>query len=258
MLSVKQVCRGLVSGLLLLPLSLWAADQYQVVKVKSWDTLSLRAEPGANSALLAKIPYDATGIRLVGEARKVGSTDWVKISWEQQTGWVSKAYLAVGTASKASEKPAEVVAKTTDKADQLDQTSETVAEEGKAEPEPEPAKPPTPVIQKDRVPGMWVLECGNAAPFWKVEVLPEWIKGTLGKHHTGMPITHKRQEHGAYHNVALETEVKGENRWNRLELNVSFTKSCYSTLQKKKVSFHVTGYFNDKEIEGCCHALQVK
>jgi len=73
-----------------------------------------------------------------------------------------------------------------------------------------------------------------------------------------MPITHKRQKHGKYRNVAVETEVRGKNRWNRLRMVLNYNKSCHSTLTGRKESFSVKGTFNNDAISGCCRSYQVQ
>ena len=121
-----------------------------------------------------------------------------------------------------------------------------------------PAELPPDNLQKEKVSGMWILECGNISPFWKVEVLPEWLNVSMGNHETGMPLTYKRQKQGKRRHVALKTELKGANRWNRLEMTLTYTRSCQSTLVKRKVTFAVEGQLNGEAISGCCRALQVK
>ena len=220
------------------------ADAYRVTGVESWDTLNMRAEPGSSSAVVTKIPHNGSGLLIQGASQKIGKTTWVKVSWQQHTGWVSQAYLE----KMPSEAPASP------------EITASVPEPEKIdEPLPTPSEPaPGKTIQKEKVSGMWILECGNSSPFWKVEVLPEWMVGTLGQHKTGMPITHTHQEHGKYHKVALTTEIKGANKWNHLEMTLTYTRSCYNSLFKRKVPFQMTGTFNEEEISGCCRSMQVK
>ncbi len=212
----------------MLPAASWAAGQFRVVKVESWDTLNMRSGPGVKNSVVEKLPHNAKNLSATGARKTVGKTHWVEVSWQGKTGWVSKAYLEPQKATTKAQ-----------------QTSEA-----------EPAVVTAAIVKKKKS-GMWILECGNTSPSWKVEILPEWMSGTLGEHMTGMPIIHKRQTHGKYHKVALETEVRGANRWNRLKLTLNYTKSCYSRLTKKKESFSVKGMFNNTEIAGCCRALQV-
>lgn len=226
------------------------AEQYKVIKVASWDSLNMRSGPGVKNGVVAKLPHNATAVRLVGGSQQVGRTHWVEVSWQGKRGWVSKAYLgrqvAVPVAGALSNQPAPAA------------PAAPARVPAAPAAQPRPAPPPTNHIVKKKQSGMWILECGNRSPYWKVEILPEWLRGTLGAHKTGMPITHKRQKHGKYRNVAVETEVRGQNRWNRLRMVLTYNKSCYSTLTNRKVSFSVEGTFNNDVISGCCHSYQVK
>lgn len=191
----------------------------------------MRSGPGVKNAVVVKLPPDAKGLSMAGGRKTVGRTHWVKVSWQGKTGWVSETYLGLQGDKKMPE---------TVSAGKLTKVK--------------PAQKLKPQKKKS---GMWILECGNTLPPWRVEVLPEWMSGKLGEHKTGMPITHKRQDHGKHHKVALETEIRGSNRWNRLRMTMNYTKSCYSRLAKEKVAFSVKGMFNNTPIEGCCRALQV-
>ncbi len=251
----------MLSAGLLLPTATWAADQsseqFKVVKVESWDTLNMRSGPGVKSEVIFRLPHHAQGITMAGGQQTVGRTQWVKISWQGKTGWVSKTYLAVQTPTVAADQATRSTDTVTDTVQLIepDKSGQTSAKKvAKLAPSSQPIKKD---IVKKKQSGMWILECGNTSPFWRVEVLPDWISGRLGEHKTGMPITHKRQEHGKYHKVALETEVRSANRWNKLRMTLRYTRSCYSRLAKKKVSFSVEGVFNDKKISGCCQAMQV-
>ncbi|MEZ5479350.1 MAG: SH3 domain-containing protein [Thiolinea sp.] len=133
-----------------LPVGVQAADSYQVVKVESWDVLNMRSGAGTSNAVVAKLPSDATGVTLTGGRQQVGSTTWVEVSWQGKRGWVSQAYLAKqAVATPAVAAPSAPVAR--------------------PEPVPEaPVRNETAII-KNKQSGMWVLECGSASPFWKVE-----------------------------------------------------------------------------------------
>lgn len=220
----------------LLPASVAAASQFKVVKVESWDTLNMRSGPGVSNAVVVRLPHNASGLTMVGDSKTVGRTGWVQVSWQGNTGWVSKAYLGAQSAATAEQTRVSTPGQ---------ETTETIL----------PAAQKT--IIKKKYSGMWILECGNTLPSWKIEILPDWMSGRLGDQKTGMPITHKRQSHGKYHKVALETEIRGANKWNRMRMTMNYTKSCYSRLTKRTEAFSVKGMFNNTEIKGCCRALQV-
>lgn len=232
--------------------SVLAAGQYKVVKVESWDTLNMRSGPGVKNGVVTKLPYNASAITLTGGAQKVGRTQWVEVNWQGRRGWVSKSYLGpsqqvpvAGALPQQASRPA------------LPASNSVATPQQANRPAPAPWSNTDQIVKKKQN-GMWILECGNRSPYWKVEVLPEWLRGTLGSHKTGMPITHKRQKHGKYRNVAVETEVRGQNKWNRLRMVLTYNRSCYSTLSKRKVSFSVEGTFNNEPISGCCRAYQVQ
>lgn len=105
---------------------------------------------------------------------------------------------------------------------------------------------------------MWILECGSASPFWKVEVLPEWMKTYQGKHKGGVPIQHKKQVRTKWNNTALRTEIRGKRGKASVDLTLRYTKQCMSSLAKRKVSFSVKGTLNGTKISGCCYSYQVK
>jgi uncharacterized protein YraI len=57
--------------------------------VTTTHTLNLRAEPNTNSAVLAKVPYQAA---LNASAR---SGDWLQVVFGNQQGWLSAGYLSL-------------------------------------------------------------------------------------------------------------------------------------------------------------------
>ena len=105
--------------------------------------------------------------------------------------------------------------------------------------------------------GAWVLQCVGRSPAWKIEILPKSLRGKVNGETVGLPIMSKRQAHGRYNRVALKTVIKGANRWNRLDLTLSFTKSCRSSVTGKLMSFKAKGSFNDTDFSGCCRAVRL-
>ncbi|HPQ95722.1 MAG: SH3 domain-containing protein [Thiothrix sp.] len=239
-----RTAAGLLFMLLVLALPAHAA--YRVIGVDRSDTLNMRAAAGVTNTVVAELPPNATGVVMLGEQQKVGRTVWVRVRWKQQVGWVSLAYLQPEASAPPAGRPA----------------PDAPSADMPVTPVPVPARPEGPqnavAVKRDKEPGMWILECGGRSPYWKVEVLPEWINGRLGDHLTGMPITHKRQTHGNYRNVALETEIRGANRWNQLRMTLTYNRSCYSTLTRTRMAFSVEGQFNDQMLQGCCRSLQVQ
>lgn len=71
-----------------------AAERYIVSGVENWDTLNIRSEPNARSAIIGEIPSDGKGVNSTGQEVQNGRTTWAKVNWNGVNGWVSKRYLA--------------------------------------------------------------------------------------------------------------------------------------------------------------------
>ncbi len=220
-------------ALVLFPVGVNANNyHYRVTKVAANDVLNIRAEPNSSSAIVARIPFNGVGISLSGASRRTGRSTWVKIRWQNNRGWVNRAYLAPMLAP-ATVKPSPMPSR------------------------PAAINPVTDNIVKKRVSGMWILECRGTSPKWSLDILPEWIRGTVGDFKTGMPITRTHQEHGLYNRIALRTEVEGANRWNKVDLTLVYTARCYNSLFNQRVTFEVKGQYNNTPLKGCCRAMRV-
>ena len=66
---------------------------YAVFGIKAGDSLNVRQSPGANAAVIGKLAHNVTGIRFIGESRKVGKDIWAKINHQGLTGWVNQNFL---------------------------------------------------------------------------------------------------------------------------------------------------------------------
>lgn len=66
---------------------------YAVVGVPTGDTLNVRAGPGANNSVIAKLPKGTTHVGITGASVMNGGTEWVPIKVGDRTGWVTKAHL---------------------------------------------------------------------------------------------------------------------------------------------------------------------
>jgi sugar lactone lactonase YvrE len=64
---------------------------YQVHGVKAPDVLLLHTGPDSGTAWIARIPPDATGLRLKRCLR--GARDWCEVEYGDKTGWVDGAYI---------------------------------------------------------------------------------------------------------------------------------------------------------------------
>ncbi len=71
-----------------------AAERYIVSGVESWDTLNIRSQPNAKSAIIGEIPANGQNINSNGQESGNGRTTWVRVTYNGVSGWVSKRYLA--------------------------------------------------------------------------------------------------------------------------------------------------------------------
>lgn len=67
--------------------------EYAVFRLPANDSLNVRQTPGVKAKSIGKLAYDASGIRVTGEQRKVGKDIWVRISYNNLTGWVNQNFL---------------------------------------------------------------------------------------------------------------------------------------------------------------------
>ena len=68
-------------------------ESYAVTGVASSDTLNVRAGPGANTNIVAKLPNGTAHIRVTGAPVLNGTTEWVPIRVGERTGWVTRQHL---------------------------------------------------------------------------------------------------------------------------------------------------------------------
>lgn len=111
------------------------------------------------------------------------------------------------------------------------------------------------VLGLDNAQAGWKLECGGRAPAWSVEVFPKSLKARVKGKSTMLPILSKRQAHGRYNRVAIKTHIRSASRADRLDLTLTFTKSCRS-VSGKLMSFRAKGDFNQTSLNGCCRAVR--
>jgi uncharacterized membrane protein len=102
----------------------------------------------------------------------------------------------------------------------------------------------------------WKLQCIGNSPAWSVDVLPKSLKTRVGGKSATLPILAKSQAHGRYNRVAIKTQVRGANRSDRLDLTLTFTKSCRSSVNGKLMSFRAKAKFNQTRLSGCCRAVR--
>lgn len=66
---------------------------YAVFTMIASDGLQVRAAPGASSPSLGVIPADGKGVKVTGEQRRVGRATWVRVTFQNLTGWVNQHFL---------------------------------------------------------------------------------------------------------------------------------------------------------------------
>lgn len=233
-------------GLCLASTLVSAADTYHVSGVETWDTLNMRSQPGSKSAVIAKMPADAQGITLTGKQESIGKTVWKEVVWHDKQGWVSQAYLARVSAAVKQDKPS-----VSSKQEVPAPAPVQVAQQQAAPPQAAGRIQP---IQS----GSWILECGSASPYWKVEVLPEWMNLYTPNGESGVPIQYKRQEKAKWTNAAAKTELRGKRGAANADMTLVYTGNCRSSLVRNKVPFRVSGVVNGQEVSGCCRSVQVR
>ncbi len=67
--------------------------KYAVFRLPANDSLNVRQTPGVKAKSIGKLAHDASGIRFTGEQRKIGKDIWVRISYNNLTGWVNQSFL---------------------------------------------------------------------------------------------------------------------------------------------------------------------
>ena len=255
---------------------------YQVTHVKSDDHLNMRLDAGVSNDIVTTIPFDATGVELLGEQKKVGKTTWVHIKWNGLTGWVSQYYLQavpqeklaqkkykVPETQKTSKQPASVQEEKKTAVSEQEKTK-SVAKAGGSTSSEKPvslhesgsataASTEETANTSSTIEEEWVLQCGNKSPFWQVQVHPKWMNVLKGDYEADLPIVAKKQDKNRW-NTALKTVVKGRNGRNNLKMTIkyAYSRRCYDTLSGLRVPYKVTTEFNGEELTGCCRAVKLK
>jgi len=64
-----------------------------IVGVATWDVLNVRAWPASYSKKVSYIPHHGTNVWVQRCIVKHGASDWCKVKYKGQWGWVNKSYL---------------------------------------------------------------------------------------------------------------------------------------------------------------------
>ena len=67
---------------------------YRVAFVAADDTLNVRRQPNADAPIVARLPANATGVQVIGEAQSVrGGSIWLPVATTDGDGWVNSRFL---------------------------------------------------------------------------------------------------------------------------------------------------------------------
>ncbi len=84
----------LIGGALACATAVSAQTQtYQVTGVAADDVLNVRSKPTTRSAVVGTLQPGASGIRLIGQPKQNGRTQWQRIQHRKAIGWVNQRFL---------------------------------------------------------------------------------------------------------------------------------------------------------------------
>jgi len=222
------------------------AAVFEIHRVASTDSLNLRAKPGANNAIVGRVPHNGRWIRTDGRRVAVGRTNWIKISWQGRTGWVNETFVRQMQLDKTPQQP----------------TIAAAPQPARPAPVPRAAPAPRPPVINAATlhkKGAWVLECGDRSPFWRVIVHPgKALDVNLRGRNAGiLPMTYQKQNKNRW-NTAMKTIVKSSNGRFATDMTIHYTKQCHHTLSNQKVHYRVKAMINGEQMQGCCRAVQLR
>jgi len=70
-----------------------SSQTYRVVGVAYNDVLFIRPKPNQFKEYVGKIPPNATGVQVYGNAVRVGKNVWLNVTYEGYSGWVNSKFL---------------------------------------------------------------------------------------------------------------------------------------------------------------------
>ncbi len=79
---------------------------YQVVNVKSNDSLNIRSGAGTGYPVISTIPFNGRTVMSTGQTQRVGRSTWVEVVWLGQIGWVNKRFLVNSSQIARTRQPA--------------------------------------------------------------------------------------------------------------------------------------------------------
>ncbi len=228
------------------------AAVFEIQRVASTDSLNLRAKPGARNAIVGRVPHNGRWIRTDGRRVAVGRTNWIRINWRGNVGWVNEYYIRQMVLDNAPQQPARAQPQVAVRPNTAPVPRPNVA------PQPAP-RPPVLTAAQLHKKGAWVLECGNRSPFWRVLVHPgKALEVNLRGRNAGIiPMTYQKQDKNKW-NTAMKTVVKGSNGRFFTDMTIHYTKQCRHTLTNQNVRYRVKAQLNGETMQGCCRAVQIR
>jgi len=247
---------ALIIALSFMTIPMVQAAVFEIQRVASTDSLNLRAKPGARNAIVGRVPHNGKWIRTDGRRVAVGRTNWIKINWRGQVGWVNDYYIRQMQLNNAPQQP--VAAPRPSIANPAPAARPNVAVAPQPAPAPVP-RPPVLTAAQLYKSGAWVLECGHISPFWKVLVHPgKALEVNLRGRNAGiLPMTYQKQDKNKW-NTAMKTVVKGSNGRFVTDMTIHYTKQCRHTLSNQNVRYRVQAMVNGERMQGCCRAVQLR
>lgn len=245
---------ALIIALSLIAMPMAQAAVFEIQRVASTDSLNLRAKPGARNAIVGRVPHNGRWIRTDGRRVAVGRTNWIRIDWRGQKGWVNEYYIRQMQLNKTPQQPARAQPPAA-------RPNVVAAPRPNVAPRPAPPPPRPPVLTAAQLhkKGAWVLECGNRSPFWRVLVHPgKALEVNLRGRNAGIiPMTYQKQDKNKW-NTAMKTVVRSSNGRFATDMTIHYTKQCRHTLSNQNVHYRVNAMVNGEQMQGCCRAVQLR
>lgn len=208
---------------------------YEVTGVKQGDSLNMRAWPNPKSRTLVALPHNSKWVASSGKPKKYGKSNWLKVHWNGDTGWVNSKYLkydAVRT-KKAIERRQHRMSKNGN-------AKKTAASRNSA------ATPQGKQI---------VMECGGNQPFWNVDMnLTSKVLKVNLRNGTSFntPLYHRKWTQG--NNTMIVNGGKGRNA---VRATLTKTNACTDGITNIRYPFSVVANIGgNNKVSGCCKTVQ--
>ena len=142
---MRRLCTHIVVIATLLTTNYASADskRYSVTGVAASTTLALYAWPDHSAERINTIPHDAKDISATGEFISLAPTNWIQVSWGNQTGWVDLALLKPMPETSAAVKASVITTQSAGKG--FVYSANNAAPEKRSTAMPQPVKLPEPM-----------------------------------------------------------------------------------------------------------------